>query len=189
MLPRVLEYGKILIEDKVKPGDIVIDATCGNGNDTLFLSKLVGEKGNVFAFDIQEEAINNTKHKLDIEKLNNVTLYQTGHENIITTIPTKYFGNISGAMFNLGYLPGGDKTITTTGKTTIKAICDLLNIMKVNGIIVLIIYHGHEEGKKEKHELLSYLQTIDQKYAQVLQYSFINQRNNAPFLIAIEKIK
>lgn len=189
MLPRILEYGKILIESKVQAGDIVIDATCGNGHDTLFLSSLVGKEGKVFAFDIQEVAIANTKRNLDNQNLNNVTLYHMGHENILTTIPKEYLGNISGVMFNLGYLPGGDKSITTTGKTTIQAVDDLLNILKVNGIIVLIIYHGHNEGKKEKDELLSYLQTIDQKYAQVLQYSFINQKNNAPFLIAIEKLR
>ncbi len=97
-------------------------------------------------------------------------------------------GHIDAAIFNLGYLPKGDKSIVTKPDTTIQAINSLLSLMSIEGIIVLVIYHGHSEGQIEKHALLDYLSTLDQKHAQVLQYQFLNQRNHAPFICAIEKI-
>lgn len=102
-------------------------------------------------------------------------------------IPPIHFGRITGAVFNLGYLPGGDKTIVTRPRTTISAIEQLIDMMAPEGIIILVIYHGHPEGAVERDYILRYLKTIDQNTAHILQYQFINQANRPPFIVAIEK--
>lgn len=188
-LERILSYAKTLIKSCTKEGDYVVDATFGNGNDTLFLAKLVKDSGHVFGFDIQEQALINTKKLLDMNNCQNVSLFKTSHEHILTAIPKKYHGKIASAIFNLGYLPGSDKTITTNKTSTIKAIEALLKILKPNGLIVLVVYSGHQEGKIEKEALLEYAEKLNQKQYQVLMYRFINQVNDAPFIIAIEKLK
>jgi 16S rRNA C1402 N4-methylase RsmH len=184
----ILPFARQLLVNAVTNGDRVIDGTAGNGHDTLFLAELVGESGHVYSFDIQETAINKTKERLiDHEAYSRVSLFQKGHEEAINVIPEPEHGNIAAAIFNLGYLPGGDKSIVTKPETTVKALTDILSILKKGGIIVLVIYHGHEEGRKEKDQLLEYVSTIDQLKAHVLTYQFLNQKNNPPFIIAVEK--
>jgi 16S rRNA C1402 N4-methylase RsmH len=187
-LERILPFAKSLLEKAVSSGDLVVDGTLGNGHDTEWLAKLVGENGHVFGFDIQETAVSNSRKKIEELHLENrVTLFQKGHEHILESIPSQYHGKITGAIFNLGYLPGGDKSIVTKPETTITAIEQLLSILAPEGIIVLVIYHGHPEGAVERDLLLQYAEKIDQKTAHVLHYRFINQANNPPFIIAIEK--
>lgn len=184
----VLPFARQLLSEAVTTGDICIDGTIGNGNDTLFLAQLVGESGQVFGFDIQDEAIENTTSRLvENNCKEQVTLFHHGHEEAQRLIPTTFHGKIAGAIFNLGYLPGGDKAIVTKPKTTITAIESLLSMLKKEGVIVLVIYHGHEEGRIEKEALMGYLTSLDQKQAHVLTYQFINQKNNPPFIVAIEK--
>ncbi|MED3562683.1 class I SAM-dependent methyltransferase [Bacillus xiapuensis] len=187
-LERILPYAKKLLTKAVKPGDIAIDATLGNGYDTVFLAELVGETGKVYGFDVQEEAIAASHARLSEHgMLERVTLLHEGHENIKQKILAVDYGRITGAIFNLGYLPGSDKTIVTKPNTTISAIEQLLEIMEPEGIIILVIYHGHEEGAIERDALLEYCRKIDQKSAHVLTYQFINQQKNPPFIVAIEK--
>lgn len=183
----IIQYSHYLLEDTVLKGETVIDATCGNGNDTLFLSRLVGEQGQVLAFDIQKHAIKTTKMLLEKNKRNNVEYILDSHANVGNYLENKKIKNIGGAIFNLGYLPKSDKTIITKGETTIQAVNSLLSYIKRKGIIVLVIYHGHEGGKQEKELILKHVITLDQKDYNVLQYRFINQQNNPPFIIAIQK--
>ncbi|MCM3322963.1 class I SAM-dependent methyltransferase [Cytobacillus kochii] len=187
-LERILPFARELLQKAIAPGDVVVDATLGNGHDTLFLAQLVGEHGRVYGFDIQDEAIQSTQIKLDEHELSNRTvLFNRGHEHVTASIPPIHFGRITGAVFNLGYLPGGDKTIVTRPRTTISAIEQLIDMMAPEGIIILVIYHGHPEGAVERDYILRYLKTIDQNTAHILQYQFINQANRPPFIVAIEK--
>ncbi|MCK0471256.1 class I SAM-dependent methyltransferase [Halalkalibacter sp. APA_J-10(15)] len=183
----ILPFARTLLENTLEKGDIAIDCTVGNGHDTVFLAQLVEASGHVYGFDIQEEAINKTKQRLRKEHLDQVTLFHCGHEQIVTKLPTDHLCKVKAAIFNLGYLPGGDKSIVTQGTTTIKAIKDLLQKMPQGGTIVLVIYHGHPEGKKEKETVESYVTQINQKTAHVLKYQFMNQVNNPPYVIGIEK--
>ncbi|CAM3767921.1 class I SAM-dependent methyltransferase [Mesobacillus zeae] len=187
-LERILPFAKILLEKAVSPGDIVIDATVGNGHDTVFLADLVGENGKVFGFDIQEAALESCMEKLvkrGLEK--RAALFKTGHQNTKAWIPPEFHGRISGAIFNLGYLPGGDKSIVTIPDTTIAAVEQIFNMLSPQGVIVIVIYHGHPEGSAEKDILLQYAETLPQDKAHVLRYQFINQKNSPPFIVAIEK--
>lgn len=187
-LDRILPFAKILLQKAVKPGDIVVDATVGNGHDTVFLAELIGKTGKVYGFDVQEQAIQATKERLvQSGLLERVTLFHKGHEGISSSISQAHHGLITGGIFNLGYLPGSDKTIITRPETTVAAIEQLLTIMAPEGIIVLVVYHGHEGGAQERDSLLHYCRQIDQNFAHVLQYQYINQQNNPPFIIAIEK--
>jgi 16S rRNA C1402 N4-methylase RsmH len=187
-LERILPFAKTLLEKAVKPGNIAVDATVGNGHDTVFLAGLVGPSGQVYGFDIQEQALASCKAKLADRLLGDrVTLYQKGHEHAKTTLPASAHGKVAGAIFNLGYLPGGDKSIVTVPQTTISAVDQLLDMLAPEGIIVIVVYHGHPEGQIERDTLLDYVSSIDQNRAHVLQYQFLNQKNNPPFIIAIEK--
>lgn len=119
MVMKILDFSHQLLKDCIKEGETVVDATCGNGNDTLFLSKLVGKTGQVYAFDIQEQAITQTKQLLEENKQVNVTLILDSHANMEKYLPETIKGKLGGAIFNLGYLPHSDKTIITKGNTTI----------------------------------------------------------------------
>ncbi|SES63373.1 Putative rRNA methylase [Salinibacillus kushneri] len=189
MLKRVLTYSHELLQQTVKPGDFVIDATAGNGNDTLMLAKLVGDTGHVLSFDIQEKAIENTRELLRKHNMNNVSLIKDSHSQLEKYLHGKMYGNIDGAVFNLGYLPGSNKSIITKPESTIAAIQQLLPHLKEEKLIVLVVYYGHEGGEKEKEELLQMVKNLDQKRFSVLEYRFMNQQNHPPFLLAIEKRK
>ncbi len=183
-LERVLSYSKTLLQKVVSEGDMVIDGTAGNGHDTLFLAKLVGKTGHVYAFDIQQSAIDSTKQKL-VDFSNQTSVFLDGHEHI-----SKYVNQeISAAVFNLGYLPGASHSTITKPDTTVMAIEACLNLLKVGGIIVIVVYHGHEGGDIERDGLLQYVSQLPQSSIQVLKYEFINQVNLAPFILALEKTK
>ncbi|MDG4656454.1 class I SAM-dependent methyltransferase [Ectobacillus antri] len=187
-LDRVLPFARLLLEKAVRPGDYAVDATMGNGHDTCFLASIVGPTGKVFAFDIQEEALKQTKKRLSEQNMmDRAVLFHSSHDQLLDALPADANGHVTGAVFNLGYLPGGDKRIVTKPNSTIAAIQQLLQVMAPEGIIVLVIYHGHPEGQIERDEVIQFAMSLDQKEAHVLRYEFINQANNPPFIIAIEK--
>jgi predicted methyltransferase len=187
MLKGILKYAHNLLEESVKKGDTVIDATCGNGNDTVFLSKLVGEKGHVLAFDIQEQAIQSTKDALVENRLKNVSLIHDSHAYIGDYLQLEDETKLGGAIFNLGYLPRSNKKVITQSDSTITAINSILYHLKKDGLVVIVVYHGHEGGEEEKKSVLKYMMNLDQKKYNVLQYGFINQKNNPPFILAVQK--
>ena len=177
----ILNYVHNLIESYIKPNDIVIDATVGNGNDTLYLSQIV-EKGKVFGFDIQKEAIDNTTNLLKINNCNNYELFLESHSNMDSKL-SDYSGKISLVLFNLGYLPCGDKSITTNYETTIKAIEGAFKLIHKMGMILLVIYPGHESGKEESKKIHDYLVNNNINYIE-----YHNTDNEiAPYLIEIKK--
>lgn len=185
-LQRVLQYAQSLLEMTIGEGDIAVDATAGNGHDTLFLANLVGDDGYVYSFDVQKQAVDATLHRLLDNALEHRALVlRDGHENVAKYITKP----VAGAIFNLGYLPGSDHDIITKPNTTIQALESLLKLLKVGGIIVLVIYHGHEGGKEERDAVIRFVSELPQKYIHVLRYEFLNQQNDPPFVIALEKVK
>lgn len=188
-LERILPFARKILESAVSEGDIVVDATVGNGHDTLFLARLVGKSGKVYGFDIQKEAIDTTRDRLQEHEMSDqVLLFQKGHEHVLDFIPPLHHQKITGAIFNLGYLPGGDKSIVTRPKTTIEAVEHLLSVMPSEAVIVLVIYPGHLDGAVERDYIIRYVEKLNQQFVHVLRYQFINQTNNPPFIIALEKI-
>lgn len=187
MLQTALRFSHTLLKEIISAGDTVVDATMGNGNDTLFLAQLVGEKGQVYAFDIQPQALHNSQQKLtDHHLLNRVKLFQTGHENLGVHLGKEE--NIQAAIFNLGYLPKSDKSIVTRPHTTKQALNELLDHLAVGGRIVLVAYYGHAGGQEELEAIHEFCQKLPQNQFTVLDYHFINQKNQPPILFCIEKI-
>lgn len=185
ILHRVLPFSKRLIEKTVQPGETVVDATAGNGNDTQFLAEHVGEDGHVFAFDIQQQALDATKKRLG-NLAERTTLILDSHENVDEYIKKP----IGGAMFNLGYLPySDDLSVITKAESTITALHKLLGLLKRDGMITIAVYDGHEGGKEERDAVLNYVTKLHQADVHVARYEIINQRNNPPFLLAIEKLR
>lgn len=157
---------------------IAIDFTMGNGNDTLTLSK-VSKK--VYSFDIQELALKNTKEL--IKGINNVELILDSHENF-----DKYINSYDIGVFNLGYLPQGDHHITTMVDTTLIAIDKAVKHLNKDGHLYIVVYIGHDEGKKESIKVDEYVSNLDHQSYNVALYKMMNKQN-APYVIEIEKRK
>ena len=183
-LTKVTDLNKVMLEDVISEGDIVIDATMGNGYDTKYLAEKVGENGLVYGFDIQEEAIKSTKKRLEKAQLiDRVNLILDGHENMDMYVDKK----VSCVMFNLGYLPRAKHQVITKPETTIEAIKKSLELLKPHGVLSIAIYTGHEGGMDECNKVFDYVSKLDQSEYNVLNCNFINQINHPPRLILIEK--
>ncbi|MDF1658448.1 MAG: class I SAM-dependent methyltransferase, partial [Verrucomicrobiales bacterium] len=159
----------------------VVDATVGNGHDTLFLASLVGPEGKVIGFDIQQEAITQTAERTAAN--GQVTLHRAGHERMAEFLS----GSIQAAMFNLGYLPGGDKAVTTHSATTLAALSAATEFLSEGGIITVALYTGHPGGSNEAGSVIQWARELPQDQYSVSKYEFINQRNSPPALLAIQK--
>ncbi len=181
---KITEVNKIFLDKIVQKGDIVIDATMGNGYDTIYLGNLVGENGKVYAFDVQEEAIKSTKKKVERDNMTErVELILDGHQNLDKYVKEE----VSCVVFNLGYLPRAKHVVITKPDTTLEAIKKSLKLLKPNGIISIAAYIGHEGGLEEKNYICEYLDNLNQNEFNVLHMQFTNQINNPPQLILIEK--
>jgi len=169
------------------PIQLAIDATCGNGHDTLFLSQISQW---VFGFDVQEEAIANTTALLEKNNAqSNVELFHTGHENIQTVLSdTKTTESIDVAIFNLGYLPkGNNPEITTHAESSTQAISKSLSHLKPNGIISLLCYRGHDGGAEEFMRIKQLLNDLDSKKWKIAIYESSKATDITPILLIITK--
>ncbi len=148
-LPLVkLAHSRIL--EVVKNSDTVIDATVGNGHDTLFLARAVGQRGKVFGFDVQKEALDHTWRQLQEHGMDRqVSLYHAGHEIMSTLLPEQLAGRVQAIMFNLGYLPGGNKSRITRAATTLAAVQTALQMLSAGGKVTVMAYTGHPGGQQE----------------------------------------
>ena len=168
----------------VKPGDAVADATMGNGHDTLLLCQLVGETGRVYAFDVQSQAVERTRERLREAGLEDrARLFLAGHERMgeFVTEP------LSAAVFNLGWLPGGDHAVTTHWETTKKALDAALSLLKPLGLALICVYPGHAEGERERQELTAYLSALPPQRFNVLHQRFLNAGPGAPECFTVQK--
>lgn len=175
------------LEDHVQPGDICIDATMGNGNDTALLSRLAGDKGRVIAFDIQQLALEHTEEKLRKDGCpQNYELVLASHE---TMGEYAREDSVSCITFNLGYLPGGDHGKATQGESSIRAIETGLGLLKKKGLMTVCIYSGGDSGFEEKEAVLSYIKALDSKKYLVIISEYANRPNNPPIPVLIIKMQ
>ena len=174
---------EFFINEFTKPGDTLVDATAGNGNDTLKLLQRTGENGKVFAFDIQKEALFTTDKKLKENGYSNYELILDSHAEI-----DKYVSfPVTCVIFNLGYLPGGDHSVCTKGETTIRAIEKSLNLISDNGFVAITVYYGKNSGTEEKDAVMEFIKSLDHKKYTALVFDFYNRPNNPPISIIITK--
>jgi len=134
----------------IKDGATCIDATAGNGFDTLLLASHAGKTGHIYAFDIQQQAIDNTNKRLaEAGVSERVTLICAGHETMLEQVPVTEHGKIDIIVFNLGYLPRTDKSVTTIESTTLQALNSSLKLLSSRGYISILAYPGHPGGREE----------------------------------------
>ncbi len=182
---QITEWCHHFIKNHVKEGETCVDATAGNGNDTLLLAELVGEKGKVYAFDIQEQALRRTKERLEEKKRDSrAELILQSHEEIGEIVKEE----VSCIVFNFGYLPGGDHSLSTKKESSIKAIETGLSLLKKGGLMSLCIYSGGDSGFEEKDGILQYLRTLDSKKYLVIVSEYYNRPNNPPIPAMIIKL-
>ena len=175
---------KHFIMEHLCEGDVAVDFTMGNGNDTLFLSKAVGEGGKVYAFDIQEEALASTRaHLMANGAPENYTLICASHHRVkeFVTEPIK------AGMFNLGYLPrSGKKAVTTMRETTMPAVKAALELLAPDGVLIVAIYPGHEEGALEGEMLREYFSTLSRFRICPSEFKILNSPTS-PYFFLVEK--
>lgn len=183
----ILRSARFLAEETlraaIQPGDTVIDATMGNGHDTLTLCHLVGENGRVIAFDVQAQAVENTRQRLtEAGVIDRAELYCLGHQHM-----REKAEKADAVVFNLGWLPGGDKSVTTHLDTTMDAVGQALDILRPMGVLLLCVYPGHAEGDRERAALTRYFAELPPQRFNVLHQQFINAGPGAPECFVIQK--
>ena len=179
----LLDLHKHFLLPHFKRGCAAADFTMGNGNDTLWLSRTMGQGGSVYAFDVQLQALRNTYARLKSENApDNVTLILDSHSNLKTYIKKP----LCVGMFNLGYLPGGNKLRTTLRPTTKKAVTDAIDVLCPDGALLIAVYPGHEEGFLEGEMLRAFLATYSRFHFGVSEFRFLNSPTS-PFFFLIER--
>lgn len=173
-----IKYVRRQIAMFAKEQTTIIDGTCGNGNDSLYLAQQY-PNSQIIGFDVQQLAIENSQKRC--ANCPNVEFILDSHSNVDTYVQ----GNVSLAIFNLGYLPRGDETITTSADSTICAIEKILELLNVGGGIIITLYRGHS-NLRETEAVLSYLRKINKDFYIVSMYDLINLNGN-PFNVIIER--
>ena len=175
---------KDFLDELIQPGDAVVDATMGNGHDTLYLAQKVGEKGRVWAFDVQQAALDATRKRLaDNGCAERVRLILDSHANMAAYVDEPP----AAILFNLGWLPTGDHSVTTRVDSTIEAVRAAMELVRPGGVVSVCIYPGHDEGAREKLALREFLAGADIHRFNVLWCEFANQREDSPKLALIQK--
>ena len=178
----------------LREGDFAVDATCGNGHDTLSLALAVGQSGSVLALDVQEEAAAATKALVEAHGLGNVTVRRENFINLKNAVrdteQLRIYGQApSAVVFNLGYLPGGDKTFTTKMEDTLLAVAQALELIQSGGIVTVVLYSGHEAGAAEKAALLEMAEDLPSDRYHVVYTRLLNQKKDPPEVLFITKKK
>ncbi len=175
-----------LIGPALFPGARAVDATMGNGKDTLWLCGLVGETGRVYAFDVQAEAVARTRELLEREGVaDRAALFCRGHEHMAEVVD----GPVDAVMFNLGWLPGAEHGVTTRVETTLQAADAALTLLKPEGLLTICVYPGHDEGTRELNALTAWAASLDPRRYDALMKHYMNQPNDPPVLIAVKRNK
>lgn len=183
---QITEYCHRFLEMYIEQGDVCVDATAGNGNDTEFLCRLAGNTGKVYAFDIQQEAVAHTAERLKRLGLGSrACVIRDGHEKMGEYVKE----DVSAIVFNLGYLPGGDHRISTKAETSILAVEEGMKLLKVEGVMSLCIYSGKDSGYEEKEAVLTYLKGVDPRKWLVIVHQFYNRENDPPIPVFLIRLK
>jgi SAM-dependent methyltransferase len=174
----------LLLSNFVRDGQHAVDATCGNGHDTLLLARLVGESGHAWGFDIQQQALAETGRRLADAGLDNrVTLLHTGHEELAQHVAVP----VQAVLFNLGYLPGGDRSIITRPETTLNALEQGLQLLAPGGVVMVTVYPGHNGGSDEQATVEAWAAGLDPKTYHSWRMGQTNVSETAPYLLLAQK--
>ncbi|WP_078789476.1 class I SAM-dependent methyltransferase [Trichlorobacter thiogenes] len=173
----------LLLRRFIQPGNRVADATCGNGKDTLLLADLVGETGHVWAFDIQQEALNRTAQRLaELNLQQRVSLLHVGHERMLDLVEPP----LHGVIFNLGWLPGAPREVATCTTTTLTALEASLQLLAPAGLVLITCYPGHAGGDQEAAAVQEWATSLSSRSYFVWRMGQLNVTSDAPFCLLIQ---
>jgi len=177
-----------LIKDVLHTGDVAIDATVGNGHDTVFLVEQVRPAGKVFGFDVQQAAIDSAQEKFQqAHSMECLSLIHASHADMSEKIPVHFHGKVSAIMFNLGYLPGGDKSIITCTDSTVAALNIASQLLSSNGIITVMAYPGHQGGDLETEHVKNWCEQLNKDQFKISIVYSAENKETAPRLFVICK--
>jgi hypothetical protein len=178
-----------ILQAHLRDGDLAIDATAGNGHDTLFLAKQVVPSGLVYSFDIQAAAINATHNRLLAADLRtSVLLIQHSHAQMLDYIAPEHHGKINAVMFNLGYLPRGDKAVITQSDSTLLALNAAIELLAQDGIITVLAYPGHQGGDSETVQVANWCYQLNPERFSFKTILSAEHKDSAPRLFVVQKI-
>ncbi len=186
-LHHAVSFQHIIWDDVLPTANFIIDATCGNGHDLLYISQHLSPKAKLIAIDIQPEAIKNSQKRIELEGKNKtIDYYCSSHDDILSNADI-ITNNIDLLIFNLGYLPRGNHQLMTQSTTTIRALDIALPLLSTNGVITIVSYPGTEEGAQENQDVANYLSSINQKEYHISCWTPLNQVNQPPILYIIRR--
>lgn len=172
------------LRERVREGDRVVDATCGNGHDTLLLARLVGPTGKVWAFDVQAAALGATRALLTGEGvLDRVELVSAGHERLAEIVRE----SVRAVVFNLGYLPGGDKSFVTRPENTVTALQQAIDLLLPDGLVTACVYTGHPGGAEEGGAVEQWAANLAFEEFNVWTSRQANRPSTAPWLLLVDR--
>jgi predicted methyltransferase len=177
----ILQIAKDRLAETAKEDGVYVDFTMGKGRDTAFLCSLC-PKGRVYAFDIQEAALEQTAAHLAERGFTNAELILDSHDNFEQYVKTP----IDGGLFNLGFLPGGDKSVTTRCQTTVVAVDAAVHALRPGGVLGVAVYPGHPEGEREGNVLQAYFAKLDKSLCDVFLYRLLNVPDS-PYMMIVER--
>ena len=190
-MPRIslLNIAHDRVRANLNPGAIAIDATVGNGNDTLFLLQQIQPTGRVYGFDVQQAALDSARSKIrQTERQDCLTLFHASHASMAERIPERHHGQISVCMFNLGYLPGGDKTVITQTESTLAALSAACKLLSASGMITIVAYPGHPGGDEETAQVKRWCGRLDADQFTVSTIFSAEHKASAPRLFVVRKV-
>ncbi|MEI6714476.1 MAG: class I SAM-dependent methyltransferase [Verrucomicrobiota bacterium] len=188
-LPTATEWAHHYLATQLSTNAHLIDATAGNGHDALFLSQFILPDGHLYLFDIQEVAIQTTRSLLLSNEIpaSNTSLFQCSHTELKERIPSNLHGAIDAVVFNLGYLPGQDKTLTTLSDSTLAALESSLELLKPGGILSVITYPGHATGAEEALCVTNWMKSLPSSAFEVQRLQALNRLAPPPELWIVKK--
>ena len=188
-LPTAVRWVQTFLSARLKQGDIVVDATAGNGHDTLFLAQHVMPSGKVFAFDVQSAALESTRHRLAENGfgLDDIALIHAGHETLNERLPVELRGRVHAFMFNLGFLPGSDKSLITRTETTLSALTQATEWLIEGGLITVVAYPGHDGGREEGVSIEQWMAELSADAFEAQKITCLNFRPTTPFCMIVRK--
>jgi SAM-dependent methyltransferase len=160
--PRLTGVAHAALGGVLRPGDCAVDATLGNGHDALFMARCVGPGGRVIGFDVQEAALAATRAAAEDAGLATLLeLHLCGHESMARVLGPARAGRVAAVTFNLGYLPGGDKSLVTRPHTTAAALEQAGTLLRPGGLVSLLVYRGHAGASAEVGAVDDWLARLD----------------------------
>lgn len=187
-LPTPVEWSRELIRARVESGGWVVDATAGNGHDTLLMAQCVGPSGRVFAFDLQPAAISATQARLnEAGSLEQCTLILDGHQHMARLLPAEANGKLAAIMFNLGWLPGQDKNCITRADTTLQALQTSIEWLQPGGLLTIVVYPNHDGGDEESRAVADWALALSDKTFEVRHLRSHYRQGLSPECWAVRK--